>query len=234
MQSKIEHFIHSGLRQPMLMGHRQAWVWQDEWFGMTMADIRKEEKETQRLLAKRMRQIEGQPTLNGYQEEESDQEGFASTKNRDSVVYISPDNSVSNLVAGSRETTRGSRLELISKMSFDDGESVNPSSTVSIKVERIDLERSGMPPVAVERDVDYTDAPVSNRADKQQQLLHRAAQKQISNASECSAHGGRKSSRSDILKEWHMCSIERTDSLSDDEFFDAHGRFLFVFTLFLF
>ena len=38
----------------MLMGHRQAWVWQDEWYGLTIADIRKLERETQRMLAKKM------------------------------------------------------------------------------------------------------------------------------------------------------------------------------------
>lgn len=207
IQSKIEHFIHSGLRHPMLVGHRQAWVWQDEWFGMTMADIRREEKETQRLLAQRMRQLEGQTAWNGYQEEESDQEGFANTKNRDSVVHISPNNSSSNLLASNRDTTLGSRLELISKMSFDEGESSNPPSVVSIKVERFDLERGRMPPVSMERNRDYTDASVKSSADKQQ--LHKA------------------SSRSaDILKEWHLSSIERANSLSDDEFFDAHGKSL--------
>lgn len=38
----------------MLMGHRQAWVWQDEWYGLTINDIRELEKETQRMLAKKM------------------------------------------------------------------------------------------------------------------------------------------------------------------------------------
>ncbi len=36
------------------MGHRQAWVWQDEWYGLTISDIRELEKETQRMLAKKM------------------------------------------------------------------------------------------------------------------------------------------------------------------------------------
>ena len=36
------------------MGHRQAWVWQDEWHGLTISDIRELEKETQRMLAKKM------------------------------------------------------------------------------------------------------------------------------------------------------------------------------------
>ena len=204
-------------------------MWQDEWFGMTMADIRREEKETQRLLAQRMGQLEVQPTLNGYQDEDSDQEGFASTRNRDSVVYIPPNNSSSNLAACNRDSTRGSRLELISKMSFDEGESVN-SPSVSIKVERFDLERGETPLVSVERDKDYVEASISSKESTPQaacvsdsQKHHRTAQKQFSNTSESSTHNCRRSSRSDILKEWHLTSIERTDSLSDDEFFDAQG-----------
>lgn len=38
----------------MLRAHRQAWAWQDEWFGMNMEDIRALERETQALLAKKM------------------------------------------------------------------------------------------------------------------------------------------------------------------------------------
>ena len=34
----------------MLRAHKQAWCWQDEWHGLTMADIRRLEKETQLAL----------------------------------------------------------------------------------------------------------------------------------------------------------------------------------------
>ncbi|KAI0218886.1 Membrane-associated phosphatidylinositol transfer protein 1 [Lamellibrachia satsuma] len=55
MQSKIERFIHDvGLRKTMLRAHRQAWCWQDEYYGLTMADIRKLERETQLALKKKM------------------------------------------------------------------------------------------------------------------------------------------------------------------------------------
>uniref|UniRef100_A0A3B4B1W4 Phosphatidylinositol transfer protein N-terminal domain-containing protein n=1 Tax=Periophthalmus magnuspinnatus TaxID=409849 RepID=A0A3B4B1W4_9GOBI len=46
MQSKIERFIHD----VMVRAHRQAWCWQDEWYGLTMEDIRQLELETQGLL----------------------------------------------------------------------------------------------------------------------------------------------------------------------------------------
>ena len=56
MQSKIERFIHDmALRNTMLRAHRQAWVWQDEWFGLTMDDIRDIERRTAEELKKKMR-----------------------------------------------------------------------------------------------------------------------------------------------------------------------------------
>ncbi|CAL8247714.1 unnamed protein product [Merluccius merluccius] len=58
MQSKIERFIHDvGLRKVMVRAHRQAWCWQDEWYGLTMEDIRQLELETQLALATRMAQF---------------------------------------------------------------------------------------------------------------------------------------------------------------------------------
>ncbi|XP_034004686.1 membrane-associated phosphatidylinositol transfer protein 2-like isoform X3 [Trematomus bernacchii] len=58
MQSKIERFIHDvGLRKVMARAHRQAWCWQDEWYGLTMEDIRQLELETQLALATKMAQF---------------------------------------------------------------------------------------------------------------------------------------------------------------------------------
>ena len=34
----------------MLRAHKQAWCWQDEWYGLNMDDIRRLEKETQLAL----------------------------------------------------------------------------------------------------------------------------------------------------------------------------------------
>ncbi|XP_065118728.1 membrane-associated phosphatidylinositol transfer protein 2 isoform X7 [Paramisgurnus dabryanus] len=57
MQSKIERFIHDvGLRKVMVRAHRQAWCWQDEWYGLTMEDVRQLELETQLALAQKMAQ----------------------------------------------------------------------------------------------------------------------------------------------------------------------------------
>ncbi|XP_049661821.1 membrane-associated phosphatidylinositol transfer protein 2 isoform X5 [Accipiter gentilis] len=61
MQSKIERFIHDvGLRKVMVRAHRQAWCWQDEWYGLTIEDIRQLEKEAQLMLAQKMAQFCGE------------------------------------------------------------------------------------------------------------------------------------------------------------------------------
>ena len=58
MQSKCERFIHEiALRKTILRAHRQAWCWQDEYQGLTLADIRHLEDETQRELNRRMAQF---------------------------------------------------------------------------------------------------------------------------------------------------------------------------------
>ncbi|MEQ2215313.1 hypothetical protein XENOCAPTIV_030589, partial [Xenoophorus captivus] len=46
-----------GLRKVMVRAHRQAWCWQDEWYGLTIEDIRQLELETQLALARKMAQF---------------------------------------------------------------------------------------------------------------------------------------------------------------------------------
>ncbi|EUB64358.1 Calpain-7 [Echinococcus granulosus] len=59
MQSKIESFIQDyALRRTMVSAHRQAWTWQDEWYGLTMTEIRQLEAETAKALALKMGQSE--------------------------------------------------------------------------------------------------------------------------------------------------------------------------------
>jgi len=70
-QSRVESFIHRiGLRDILLLGHRQVFCWIDEWFGLTMEDIRRIEEETKRELD--MMIAEG----NGEQGEEEEKEDY--------------------------------------------------------------------------------------------------------------------------------------------------------------
>ncbi|XP_050294595.1 cytoplasmic phosphatidylinositol transfer protein 1 [Anthonomus grandis grandis] len=47
LQTKVEEFIHSCIREILLLGHRQAFAWMDEWIEMTMEDVRKYESQLQ-------------------------------------------------------------------------------------------------------------------------------------------------------------------------------------------
>ncbi len=56
-QSRVEKSIaDSVLRNMLLMTHRQAWAWQDEYFNLTIDDVRKLEAETQRYLLMKMKE----------------------------------------------------------------------------------------------------------------------------------------------------------------------------------
>lgn len=54
IQYKVEQYIHDYIRKTLVRAHRQAWAWQDEWFGLSMDQIREMENETKELLAAKM------------------------------------------------------------------------------------------------------------------------------------------------------------------------------------
>lgn len=100
MQSKIERFIHDmALRNTMLRAHRQAWVWQDEWHGFSMDDIRDFERKTAEELKKKMR---GEETIEGEnQVQAEDLAEEALGKSFSSIEYSSQE--VPNIIPKSSE-----------------------------------------------------------------------------------------------------------------------------------
>ncbi|XP_068268939.1 membrane-associated phosphatidylinositol transfer protein 2 isoform X6 [Nyctibius grandis] len=103
MQSKIERFIHDvGLRKVMVRAHRQAWCWQDEWYGLTIEDIRQLEKEAQLMLAQKMAQF--------CSENDSEQHGVKDTPGEKDVEanVVSPVDTED--AAGTSETASGRSL----------------------------------------------------------------------------------------------------------------------------
>jgi hypothetical protein len=58
LQNKVEKFIQRGERRIFTNFHRQVFCWTDEWFGMTMADIRALEDQTKHELDEQRRQGE--------------------------------------------------------------------------------------------------------------------------------------------------------------------------------
>lgn len=76
MQTKLEKFIHdTALRKTMQAAHCQAWVWQDEWFGLTMDDIREIERQTQLALKQKMQALEAAANGQVVAGEDDDDEG---------------------------------------------------------------------------------------------------------------------------------------------------------------
>ncbi|KAI2655382.1 Cytoplasmic phosphatidylinositol transfer protein 1 [Labeo rohita] len=46
-QGRTEDFIHRNIRDILLVGHRQAVAWIDEWHGMTLEEVREYERKQQ-------------------------------------------------------------------------------------------------------------------------------------------------------------------------------------------
>ncbi|XP_060699339.1 membrane-associated phosphatidylinositol transfer protein 2 isoform X2 [Hemiscyllium ocellatum] len=105
MQSKIERFIHDvGLRKVMLRAHRQAWCWQDEWYGLTMEDIRRLEHETQLMLAQKMAEFMTQFNLNDSEAEQTGPNQSCSERDLDinnSIIKPAPENATVKEYSGS-------------------------------------------------------------------------------------------------------------------------------------
>lgn len=47
LQTKVEAFVHSCIREILLLGHRQAFAWIDEWYNMSLDDVREYERRIQ-------------------------------------------------------------------------------------------------------------------------------------------------------------------------------------------
>jgi len=61
LQSRVESFVHkAGLRDVFLLGHRQAFCWIDEWFGLSMEDVRRIETKTQDELTTLLASADGE------------------------------------------------------------------------------------------------------------------------------------------------------------------------------
>uniref|UniRef100_A0A674P7U9 Cytoplasmic phosphatidylinositol transfer protein 1 n=1 Tax=Takifugu rubripes TaxID=31033 RepID=A0A674P7U9_TAKRU len=47
LQTRVEQFVHKVIRDVLLLGHRQAFAWVDEWIDMTMDEVREFERDIQ-------------------------------------------------------------------------------------------------------------------------------------------------------------------------------------------
>lgn len=64
LQTRVEEFIHSCVQNTLLVGHRQAFVWIDDWIEMDLADVRAYETQTFDAINAKLHQEQG--TSNKY------------------------------------------------------------------------------------------------------------------------------------------------------------------------
>lgn len=55
-QTRVEEFMQTTIREVLLLGHRQAFAWVDEWISMSMEDVREYEKQAQEETNKKVMQ----------------------------------------------------------------------------------------------------------------------------------------------------------------------------------
>ncbi|XP_041362236.1 cytoplasmic phosphatidylinositol transfer protein 1-like [Gigantopelta aegis] len=91
MQGKVESFTHKAVRDILLLGHRQAFAWIDEWIDMTIEDIRdfenyKQKETNEKVMAgfDRSSKETDSGTSSGSRSSESKSSGSRSSDSRSS------------------------------------------------------------------------------------------------------------------------------------------------------
>lgn len=64
LQNTLENFLMDKYRSTFLAFHQQIWCWTDEWFGMSMEELRELEEKTKEELKKKILEAEKQGTTN--------------------------------------------------------------------------------------------------------------------------------------------------------------------------
>jgi len=55
MGARVEEYLHKTMREILLVGHRQAFAWIDDWYDMSVEDVRQYEADMQESTNERMR-----------------------------------------------------------------------------------------------------------------------------------------------------------------------------------
>ena len=61
LQTRVEDYVQRVIREVLLVGHRQAVAWLDQWVDMTEEDVRHFEKETFAVTNEKVRTADGAP-----------------------------------------------------------------------------------------------------------------------------------------------------------------------------
>lgn len=54
LASRVENYVHSGIKDVLLAGHRQAFAWIDDWYDMSFEEVREYEKQLQQETNKKV------------------------------------------------------------------------------------------------------------------------------------------------------------------------------------
>ncbi|KAF2355511.1 Phosphatidylinositol transfer protein [Trinorchestia longiramus] len=205
MQSKIEKFIHDvALRKTMLTAHQQAWVWQDEWWGLTLDDVRAIEEETMAILQKKYA-LAQQELYEGTPDDETNQNGAA--------VLAGSGAANQSLGAGQNSAVNGTSEGFTTSPRVRIASDHSDKSGVSVRVEE-------SKELLVGRSSPYTPRDWTGSCDSLQPD-HRLGNRRPSWSRSVSKNT--LSSQSQVS--WRMESIRRDsdsdDSAADEEFFDC-------------
>lgn len=208
----------TALRKTMLRAHRQAWAWQDEWFGLTMADIREIEKETAEALKKKMAASED--TDGDNDDEKDDDTTFARQSSTSSSIVgdipqsVSPSASANSLaIAAAVQQHKSSESSVSEK-------------ALPIQVQISDLSVTCNSP-SEESVIPNCTETLSFKSVENVMKGHQAVKAKSSSKGALNSPGANSSKSFDLLASWRMESLVRKDSDSepsdDDEFFDCLG-----------
>ncbi|KAG8232022.1 hypothetical protein J437_LFUL012046 [Ladona fulva] len=207
MQSKIEKFIHDvALRKTMVRAHRQAWAWQDEWYGLTMEDIREIERQTQEALKKKMG---GGDEDSGEEEEEEESKEQCDEGSADKNEEMEERKS-KNLVANFSSIEKPDADSVPSSpMLNSDLSQQKPVSVLQVEEEIGKGLRNGSPDSVSSQDFALRGGGERSKAWNSRTTLH-------------SPGSGSLKSFDLQVANWRMESIVRdSESGSEDEFFDC-------------
>ncbi|CAL4067402.1 unnamed protein product [Meganyctiphanes norvegica] len=210
MQTKIENFIHDiALRKTMLRAHRQAWAWMDEWWGLTIEDIRAIEAATQAQLKKK---------YGDGEEEEEEEEPEAAETSEDADLSggaLDVESSSPSREEASVSDERTSGVNVNSEppqVVCDEADSVltnNNRNSIDGASESSRLSATSGSPKLRRKELNVSMDSVTDDAKRKS----------------WSRSGSRNTLNSQTQASWRMESIRRDSDSSDseDEFFDCQG-----------
>ena len=107
------------LRKTMLRAHQQAWVWQDEWWGLTIDDIRAIEQETMALLQQKYAQEDKDEDEEEEEEPSEGQEDSKRSSTSASPPVVEVTSEESPRVRMGSEDSEGARSSLSLRTALD-------------------------------------------------------------------------------------------------------------------